>query len=829
MHRRSGTTRLRRSLVIVGIVVSAGVIILSLVVIYFAKTLPSIEEISSRQISQSTKIYDRTDTVLLYEITSGERRTVVPFDQVPQTLKDATIAIEDENFYNEPAFDWKGIARAFLVDITSGSFAQGGSTITQQLARTAFLTLDQTITRKIKELILAIKLNEYYSKDEILGLYLNEVPYGATISGVEEASEAYFGEPVQNINLAQSALLAAIPQAPTYYSPWGSHASDLIKRERLVLQKMYELGKITKPELTAALAYKITFEPQSTGTIKAPHFVMAVEDYLAQKYGENLVNQGGLRVITTLDWNLQQEAETAVEQGAAQNQALYHGYNAALVAQDPKTGQVLAMVGSRDYFATSSLPLGCTPGTSCKFEPNFNVATQGLRQPGSSLKPFVYLTAFQKGYTPSTTLFDVPTEFSTDPACPAIPNFADNDPHCFHPQDFEGTFQGPISMRDALAQSVNVPAVEALYLVGIKNAVQAANSFGLTTLTSPDAYGLSLVLGGGAVRLADLTEAYSALAEDGVKHNQTMIREVQDPNGNVLESYADQSTQVADPQSVRLVNDILSDAAARSGLFQNSLNLTVFPGHDVALKTGTSNDYRDAWAMGYTPSLVVGVWAGNNDNTPMQRSGSSILAAVPMWHAFMAQALQNQPLETFTKPDPANAAKPILAGNYLYNDQLHTILYYVDKDDPPGPPPANPATDPQFHNWETALLTWAAKNLPNFGSYNHPVSTAPSGAAPGTPSPASDPPRISILTPSAGSFVANEVTVSAKITADEAITKISVLWNGFLVHDFSGSFGTNYALNWAFTPQVIGGQNLFEVQAADSSGGLGKTDVIIYH
>ncbi|MGC9598908.1 MAG: transglycosylase domain-containing protein [Minisyncoccia bacterium] len=829
MHRRKGVTMLRRWLVTVGIAVSAGIIVLSLIVIYFAKTLPSIEEISSRQISQSTKIYDRTGTVLLYEINSGERRTVVPFDQIPQTLKDATIAIEDENFYNEPAFDWKGIARAFLVDITSGSFAQGGSTITQQLARTAFLTLDQTVTRKIKELILAIKLNEYYSKDEILGLYLNEVPYGATISGVEEASEAYFGEPVQNTNLAQSALLAAIPQAPTYYSPWGSHVSDLIKREQLVLQKMYELGKITKPEFTAALAYKITFEPQSTGTIKAPHFVMAVEDYLVQKYGENLVSQGGLKVITTLDWNLQQKAETAVEQGAAQNQALYQGYNAALVAQDPKTGQVLAMVGSRDYFATSSLPLGCTPGVNCKFEPNFNVATQGLRQPGSSLKPFVYLTAFQKGYTPSTTLFDVPTEFSTNPACPAIPDFTNNDPRCFHPQDFETTFQGPISMRDALAQSVNVPAVEALYLVGIKNAVQNAYNFGLATLTSPDSYGLSLVLGGGAVRLADLTEAYSALAQDGIKHNQAMILRVQDPNGNLLESYVDQSTRVADPQSVRLVNDILSDAEARSGLFQNSLNLTVFPGYDVAMKTGTSNDYRDAWTVGYTPSLVVGVWAGNNDNTPMQRNGSSILAAVPMWHAFMAQALQSQPIETFAKPDPVNAAKPILAGNYLANDQLHTILYYVDRDDPAGPPPTNPAADPQFHNWETALLTWAAENLPNFGSYNHPVSTAPSGVVPANSPLTSNPPRVSIVTPSAGSFVANEIAVSAEITAAEAITKISVLWNGLLARDFSGSFGTNYMFNWSFTPQVIGGQNLLEVQAVDSSGSSGKADTIVYH
>ncbi len=695
-----------RALQIAGVVVAAGLIVLFATIIFFAQTLPSIEEISNQQISQSTKIYDRTGSVILYEINGGERRTVVSFDQMPQTLKDATVAIEDQNFYNEPAFDWRGIARAVFVDVTTGSLAQGGSTITQQLARTAFLTLNQTVTRKIKELILAIRLNEYYSKDQILGLYLNEVTYGPTIAGVEAASENYFDEPVQNLNLAQSAVLAAIPQAPTYYSPWGSHVDDLLKRQKVVLQKMYELGKITKSQLNDALAYKIKFQPQSTGNIKAPHFVMAVEDYLVQKYGENLVNHGGLRVTTTLNWNLQQEAETAVDQGAAQNQVLYKGYNAALVAQDPKTGQVLALVGSRDYFATSSLPAGCTPALNCKFEPNFDVAVQGLRQPGSSLKPFVYLTAFQKGYTPSTTLFDVPTEFSTNSTCPAIPNLDSTNTKCFHPQNFEGTFVGPISMRDALAQSVNVPAVETLYLVGIKNAVDNANSFGLTTLTSPDTYGLSLVLGGGAVRLIDLTEAYSVLSQDGVKHNQAMVLQVKDSNGNILESYTDQSSQVADAQSVRLVNDVLTDAQARSGLFQNSLNLTIFPGYDVALKTGTSNDYKDAWALGYTPSLVVGVWAGNNDNTAMQRSGSSILAAVPMWHAFMQQALASVPPATFTPPDPANPTKPILAGNYL-SGGLHTILYYVDKNDPTGPDPTNPNIDPQFHDWEADLQTWA--------------------------------------------------------------------------------------------------------------------------
>jgi membrane peptidoglycan carboxypeptidase len=265
-------------------------------------------------------------------------------------------------------------------------------------------------------------------------------------------------------------------------------------------------------------------------------------------------------------------------------------------------------------------------------------------------------------------------------------------------------------MRNALAQSINVPAVKTLYLVGLDAAVANMNNFGLTTLTSPDIYGLSLTLGGGAVRLIDLTGAYSALAADGIKHDQVMVLNLQDADGNTLESYSDDDVRVSDPQSVRLINNILSDVGARSGLFQNSLSLTVFPGHDVALKTGTSNDYRDAWAMGYTPSLVVGVWAGNNDNSPMQKNGSSILAAVPIWSTFMGQALQNAPLETFPNPDPINPSKPILAGSYIINNQIHSELYYINTSDPAGPMPINPGNDPQFKNWEVGVVNWAQQH-----------------------------------------------------------------------------------------------------------------------
>jgi membrane peptidoglycan carboxypeptidase len=697
---------------IAGIVIASIAIVGFLIILYFAKTLPSIEQLSSQQISQSTRIYDRTGTILLYQITDGPQRTVVSYDQIPQELKDATVAIEDQNFYNEPAYDWRAIIRALWADVTHGSIVQGGSTITQELARNAYLTQTQTVTRKIKELILAIKLNAYYSKDQILDLYLNQVSYGPNIAGVEEASEAYFGIPVNQINLAQAALLAALPQAPTLYSPWGSHVDDLLARQKTVLQDMYSQGKITQQQLSAALAFPIVFQPQSEGAIKAPNFVNAVENYLIGKYGEDMVDNGGLKVITTLNWTLQQQAETAVTAGVARNTKLYQAYNGALVAEDPTTGQILAMVGSANYFATSSLPLGCTPSVNCKFDPQFNVATQGLRQPGSSLKPFVYLTAFQEGYSPDSILFDVPTEFSTDPSCPTIPNFNSTvtNSQCFHPQNFEGDFVGPVSMRDALAQSINVPAVETLYLAGEQRAIQNAYNFGFTTLTDPSQYGLSLVLGGGAVHLIDEASAYSVLADDGVKNTQSMVLQVQDSQGNVLETWAPQQTQVADAQSVNLVNDVLSDSTARAPLMGASEGETVFPGYDVALKTGTSNDYRDAWAMGYTPSLVVAVWAGNNDNSVMVKNGSSILAAVPMWSAFMTQALPEVPNTTFVQPQPVNETKPILAGIPYPDGQAHSDLFYIDRSDPTGPQPTDPGADPQFKNWEAAVQAWVANN-----------------------------------------------------------------------------------------------------------------------
>lgn len=788
----------------------------AIVVAVMAEGLPSVDELTSQKMVQSTKIYDKTGQILLYEISAGEKRTVVPFDEIPKTLKDATISIEDENFYNEPAFDWRGILRAVFVNITRGGVVQGGSTITQQLARNAFLTIEQTYTRKIKELLLAIKLNKYYSKDEILSLYLNQIPYGPTIYGVESASQAFFGKRVGEINLAEAAVLAALPKAPTYYSPWGNHVNDLIKRQKLVLNKMYELGKISKKELDSVLTYKVSFQPRLLGGIRAPHFVMAVQEYLVQKYGEDMVNRGGLKVITTLDYPLQEAAEKAVEAGAKRNEDLYQGKNAALVAQDPVTGQMLAMVGSRDYFDRDN-------------EGNFNVATQGMRQPGSALKPFVYMTLFEKGLSPESVLFDVPTEFAANnPSCPPEPDYNIQNPECFHPQNFSKVFSGPIALRNALAQSINIPSVKVLYLAGMTNVLNNLHNFGITTLNEPGRYGLSLVLGGGEIKLIDLVGAYSVLAEEGVRHQQSLILEVKDGSGKVLESFNDKKETVIDAQYARLVNNILSDVDARAGLFHSSLPLTVFPDYDVALKTGTTNDYRDAWAIGYTPTLVTGVWAGNNDNTPMQSQGGSILAAVPIWHNFMIEALKAQPRQAFGRPEPVVESKPMLNGEYMADNQIHSILHYIDKSDPLGEFPSEPSGDPQFANWESAVLKWAATNIPDFStSYNQNSAQKGEGGQAAFLS-SSSPPTVKILNPQVGGFIASPVSVIAEMSSPYQIKKINLYFNGNLVEGVLGDFGNNYRLEKIFSPLNLEPQNSISVEIFDEKDRQSKTEVIVY-
>jgi penicillin-binding protein 1C len=657
--------------------------------------IPSINNFENREVSQSTKIYDRTGNIVLYDVHGAEERTSVPLDQISPYIQDATISIEDSTFYTNAGFRPLSFLRAAWADLTSASYAEGGSTITQQVVKNALLTQDKTVTRKIEEIILALRLTRTYSKDQILNTYLNETPYGGTIYGVQEAAQYFFGVDASNVDLAQAAYISALPQAPTYYSPYGDNKAALDARKNTVLAKMLQLGYITQPEYQQAVAEQVQFKPESTEGIKAPHFVFYIQEYLEQKYGVDAVENGGLRVITTLDYDLQQHAEDIVAADAPGMESNFNASNTGVVAVDPKTGQILAMVGSADYF-----------NNAIDGQVNDTIA---LRQPGSTFKPFVYATAFEKGYTPSTVVFDLPTQFSTTCSPEDVSN---NTAPCFAPVNYDGTFHGPISMRDAIAISDNVASVKVLYLAGIQASITTAQSLGITTLTNPTNYGLSLVLGGGDVTLLQMTGAYGGFANDGVENLPTGILEVTDSSGNVLEQYQPNPTRVLDPQIARLVDDILSDNVARTPEFGAESPLQ-FDGYDVADKTGTTDDSRDAWVIGYTPSIVVGEWAGNNDNTPMVKKIAAFIVA-PTWHKIMTYALQkySSTSDDFPPPAPETGNLPaVLTGNWNTDPSqgVHDILYWVQKSDPLAGQPSDPQADPQFEYWDYPVQIWAAQ------------------------------------------------------------------------------------------------------------------------
>jgi 1A family penicillin-binding protein len=679
--------------------------------------LPDLNALSQIRVDQSVKLYDRTGQVLLYDLSNQDiQRTSVPLSAVSPNIQDAIISIEDPNFYTHHGVEIRAILRAVYVDITHAGLDQGGSTITQQVIKNTVLTQDKSPIRKLKEAILALKLERTASKEQILELYLNQVPYGGTMYGIEEASETFFGKHAADVSLPEAAYLAAVLPAPSYYSPYGYHKADLDARKNLVLKEMFQHGYITASQESDAEAAQVVFIPQQANSIQAPHFVFYVQQYLEQKYGEDALQTSGWKVTTTLDANLQAEAESVLKAGALSNATKFNASNAGLIALDPTNGQILSMVGSRNYFDT------VIPGA-------FNI-TLANRQPGSAFKPFVYAEAFAEGYTPDTVLWDVPTQFST--TC-AADNFSSVSP-CYSPQNYDGKFRGPMTLRDAIAQSINVPSVKLLYLAGVANSLQLAKSMGISTLGNPNQYGLTLVLGGGEVNLLEMSSAYGTFATDGTHYPTTAIIKIEDQNGNVIEDDSQPGgTQVLQPQVAEEINDVLSDPVARAPLGENSL--VSFPGYDVAVKTGTTNNYRDAWTIGYTPNLVVGIWAGNNDNTPMTHQVSGFIVG-PMWHQVMAYALPTRQTQYFNRTTVDEAGmKPVLQGvwqNAGSDGMLHEILYWLNKSDPQGSTPPD-TNDSQFSRWETGLSLWLQKNgvpagatLKNNGLASSTLQTTPS-------------------------------------------------------------------------------------------------------
>ncbi len=698
---RFRTRRMIRSIftLFVWFFVTGAIIFLSYF-IYLQRTIPDPESIVTRKIGESTKIYDATGEVLLYDIHGEEKRTVIPWEQVPDSIKYATLASEDSDFYNHKGIDFRGIARAFIKNIEGVGISQGGSTITQQLVKKALLGDERTFSRKLKEIILTIEIERRFSKDELFWMYLNQIPYGSNAYGVESASKTFFNKSAKDLTLAESALLAALPKAPTYYSPYGNHVKELLAKKDMILERMGELGLITTRDLETSLGEEIKLTP-GIEKIAAPHFVIMVKEYLVSKYGESAIENNGLKVTTTLDADLQKFAEESVLKYSKTNKEKYKADNAALVALNPKTGEIVTLVGSSDYFDIEA-------------EGNFNVAT-AKRQPGSAFKPFAYAVAFQKGYPDTTILHDVKTEFNPNCSPDSLGEKDEYDLDCYSPNNYDGRFRGPVTLRNALGQSLNVPSVKMLYLAGVEDTINLAEAMGITTLQDRSRFGLSLVLGGAEVKLVDLVSAYGIFANDGIRHPWLFIKKVENAKGEVLEEYKEEPKRVLDEQSARLVTDILSDNNARAPVFGYNNSLFI-PGREIAAKTGTTQENRDAWVIGYSPSIAVGVWAGNNDNKSMTQAGAGISASGPLWHEFMLKALEKAPIESFNRPDPVFTSKIMLSGHYYpqqgSTEDIHTILYYVDRANPLSlSSPIEPKLDSQFDNWEWAVRKYY--NLPS--------------------------------------------------------------------------------------------------------------------
>jgi membrane peptidoglycan carboxypeptidase len=829
--------------------------------IWYSRDLPDPNKLLSRAIPQSTKIYSR-DGQLLYEVHGEFKRTLIPYSEMNSYIRNATISVEDKNFYNEGGINFKGIIRSLIKDISSGRKAQGASTITQQFVRNAVLTRDKSYVRKIKEIILSLEINKRFSKDEVIRMYLNEVPYGRNAYGIEAASQTYFNKHAKDLDLAESAYLAAIPQAPSFYNPTGPNRDSLDRRKNLVLDLMLTQGYINKSEHDNAQSEVVAFQ-KAQNFISAPHFVFFIQDYLTQKYGEKALAEGGFKVTTTLDSRMQGIAEQVIKDGAAKNSKSYNGHNAALVAIDPKTGQILAMVGSKDYFGTSE-PAGCKPGLNCTFEPEVNVATS-LRQPGSSMKPYVYVTAFKPEFaqSPATLRLDVPTNFGTFGG------------RAYIPQNFGGKIFGPVSIRQALAGSLNIPAVKTLSLEGIDNAIQTMRDVGITNPNlTKDRCGLTLVLGGCEVTLLDHTAGYSTFAAMGTHHQQTGILKIEDSSGKTVEQFQDQSRDVIDPQSVYELISIMTDNASRQFTFGSSSQYLTLPDRPVAAKTGTTQNFHDGWTLGYTPSLTAGVWTGNNDGSLMKTD--AVITAGPIWKSFMQQALKNTPAEDFPVPSgiqhvTVDALSGKLPGPYTTQtknevfasfsvpkekDDLHMAVDVTEIPQTPAPttPPVvmdpnnplaflNPTSAPSpmpvttrkvytfLHsekpndpNWENPVIAWAIAHgysYPPAGSTPAPTDNSKPTSTSGNPN--GNPPTMSISSPADGSQI-NSVPfiLQANASPDQGnkIVRVDLLIDGAIV-----SSSNNAPYNFSVDQKLSPGEHTFAVHGVDDKNNSADTSI----
>ncbi len=767
------------------------------------------DKLQNRVVTQSTKIYDRTGQHVLYEIFNDQKRTNVKLTEISPLLPKAVIAVEDKYFYEHSGIRVVSIIRAGFNNIIGRKAGSGGaSTLTQQLVKKTIIGDEHSYLRKIKEALLARKIEKKYTKDEILELYLNEVPFGSTNYGIESASQAYFQKSAKDLSIAEAATLAGMIQAPSRYL---NDLKSLQDRRDLVIRLMYDQKYISEDEEKAAQNAPLNFQA-GRGLSTAPHFVQYVKALLADKFGESNVDSQGYRVITTLNYDMQTRAEGIVKDLGNKFAKEYDANNAALVAIDPKNQQILAMVGSRDY---NNVEIG---GTT-------NHVIQDPRQPGSSLKPFVYLAAFEKGYTPETVLYDVKTNFDAS----------------YSPKNADGKEYGLVTIHKALQGSLNIPAVKTLYLVGIKNFIDFAKRFGYTTLNA-DNSGLSLAIGGNEVVMLEHVNAYATLANGGTYRPPTSILQVTKPDGEKVFEWKDDQKQTAvTPELAATVSNVLTDNAARSYIFGAS-NAMVLPGRPVAAKTGTTNEDKDAWTIGYTPSLVAGVWVGNSPRrTPMKFGGNKLAGSI--WNEFMKQTLDKTPVEKFPTPPVNNADKAVLRGGdggikipvntitgkiassstpkELVREETflppHDILFYVNKDDPRGPVPTDPASDPQFQNWESALQSWATRMT----AAGKPVSFSEPPIEVDTPQSLEFTPELEIISPAPSSTLDNRnLTLSVKTSSARGVTRVVYQIDGYNVHTT-----TNPPFEYSYYAQTLSpGTHTLKVIASDDQGNFAQKE-----
>lgn len=783
-----------------------------IVVAWYSKDLPTPNKIKNRAQLASTQIFDRNGQ-LIFAFSGEKKRLPITLQEVPDFAEQATIAVEDKNFYRHIGIQPKSVARAFLNNILPAKRStQGGSTITQQYVKNALLTQKRTLSRKIKEVILSLELEAIYSKDQILEFYLNEIPYGTNAYGIEAASRTYFGKPAKDLTLAEAAALVALPQAPTYYSPYGSHKDELLRRKNFVLDQIVKENYIAKSQADEAKKQEIKFAARRDA-ITAPHFVFYVKEYLVDQYGEKMVDEGGLKVTTTLDLETQKQAEQAVEEGS-KNLDKRGANNAALAAVDTKTGQILAMVGSVDYFNE-------------EIDGQVNVTT-AKRQPGSSFKPLVYATAFKGKYNPAFTLYDFSTDFGGG----------------YRPDNYTGQNYGPVTMRQALANSLNIPAVKTLGLVGVKNAIATAQDLGVTTLTQPDRYGLALVLGGGEVRPLEMAGAFAAFGNEGKYNPTAAILKVENNKGQVLEEFKQpKNAQRIDAQIAYEITHILSDNDARQMVFGFTGAFNV-PGQKTFVKTGTTQEFRDGWAIGGSRYITAAVWAGNTNNKPMKKGADGSVVALPIWNKFMTVYHKTKQAEDFPIPtgiqtvtvDKLSNKLPTEVSPELVSDIFASWQVPADKDDVHVKVKVNKLTGklateftpadlveerlftairsemPGNPNWEGPVQAWAAENG---------LTNAPPKDKDDQYDNANKKPVIVITKPSADEKINGDLVIETSASAFYGIKEVQFYFNKVQIGSVAAA---PYSYRYA-AANLASGIHLAKTVVVDTNGGTASTEV----